>query len=169
MLPSTSQSLRIIGIDPGLRATGWGIIETQGSHIRHIANGTIKTTDSHALPLRLLKLNQELAKIITQHSPHGAAIEKTFVNSNAASSLKLSHARGVLMVTLAQADLIAEEYDPTKIKKAIVGNGRADKSQISAMLAILLPQATPDSADAADALAIAICHAHHLPIKQQIA
>lgn len=155
--------IQVIGIDPGLRTTGWGVILQDGPTIRYVAHGTIQTHESDALPLRLLDLQQGLGHVLQTYSPDSAAIEKTFVNSNAQSSLKLSHARGVLMATMAGQDLIAQEYDPTKVKKTIVGQGRADKQQIIAMLKILLGGVEVSSTDAADALAIAICHAQHMP------
>jgi len=152
---------RIIGIDPGLRYTGWGIIDIKDSKRIHIANGTIATDSKLDLATRLYKLSSELSDIINKYSPNESAIEKTFVNKNPLSSLKLGHARGALIVTLSQHNLLAEEYDATKIKKAITGNGRADKNQISAMVSILLPAIDIDSSDSADALAIALCHANY--------
>lgn len=152
---------RIIGIDPGLGNTGWGIIDIEDNRRIHIANGTISTNSKLGLAARLYVLANELSNVIQKYNPNDSAIEKTFVNKNALSSLKLGHARGALIVTLAQYNLLPEEYDATKIKKAIVGTGRADKNQISSMVSILLPAVKIDSSDSADALATALCHANY--------
>lgn len=156
-----SNNKRIIGIDPGLRFTGWGIVDIKDNKRIHIANGTISTDSKLELAPRLYTLSNELSAVVQTYSPNDSAIEKTFVNKNPLSSLKLGHARGALIVTLSQHNLLPEEYDATKIKKAITGNGRADKNQISAMVSILLPAVKIDSSDSADALAIALCHANY--------
>lgn len=153
--------MRILGIDPGLQHTGWGVVASDGGVLRYIASGTIHSTKNVPLSERLQELHHGLAGVIAQHRPTLAAIEDTFVNSNAKSSLKLGHARGVLMVTASQAGLEVAEYTATAVKKAVLG-GKADKDQVAHMVKILLPKAQPDSADAADALAVAICHTHHM-------
>ncbi|MFM9891040.1 MAG: crossover junction endodeoxyribonuclease RuvC [Rickettsiales bacterium] len=156
---------RIIGIDPGLVSTGWGIVEKQGSNLRFVACGTIAPKTTLALSERLVFLHRELTALIAIHQPHGAAIEETFVTANGASTLKLGQARGALIVTLAAANLSVAEYATRKVKKAIVGTGTADKNQMAQMVGVLLPASRPALAackhDAADALAIAICHANH--------
>lgn len=151
----------ILGIDPGLRKTGWGVIQSQNNNLKFIACGTIKTTDKKSLCQRLGELSKGLQKVIKEYDPDISAIEETFVNQNGQSTLKLGQARGALIVTLANADLEAHEYAPNLIKKSVVGAGRADKNQIAMMVKTLLPGANPDSEDAADALAIAICHSSH--------
>ena len=155
------QSIRIIGLDPGLRKTGWGIIESQGSKLRFVAAGTIKPEQDGDLADRLYGLHRELVDILQDHLPDEAAVEQTFVNKDARATLKLGQARGVIMLAPAQAGLKVGEYAPNQIKKSVVGAGHADKKQIQHMISILLPRARFDSEDAADALAIAICHAHH--------
>ena len=158
---------RLIGLDPGLRQTGWGIVETEGSHLRHIANGTIKTNSRQSVAERLVTLHEELDGVLTTWQPHLAAVEETFVNKNPSSTLKLGQARGVIMLAPALKGLEVAEYAPNAIKKAIVGVGHADKDQIHAMVGMLLPGVDIDSADAADALAIAIGHAHHVQSAQR--
>lgn len=153
--------MRVLGVDPGLRQMGWGVIELDGSKLRHVANGVCQGTGI-ALADRLLALHSALTDVIAQHQPSGAAIEQTFVNSDGAGTLKLGQARGVAMLALAQAGLAPGEYAPNSVKKAVVGVGHADKRQIDHMVRLQLPGCAPASADAADALAIAICHAHHL-------
>lgn len=152
--------MRIIGIDPGLNRTGWGVIEVEGPRMRHIANGAI-STKGRDLAARLVFLFDALSAALNEHSPDEAAIEATFVNSNSAASLKLGQARGVAMLVPARAGLDVGEYAPNAVKKSVVGSGHADKAQIGHMVRLHLPGAVPENADAADALAIAICHAHH--------
>lgn len=156
---------RILGVDPGLISTGWGIVEMQDSNLRFIACGTIAPKKDAALAERLLTLHAELKKIIDEHTPTTAAIEETFVTQNGASTLKLGQARGALLVTLAAAGLPVAEYATRLVKKAIVGTGKAEKHQVSQMIGVLLPAARGMLAaakhDAADALAVAICHANH--------
>lgn len=158
-------SMRILGVDPGLNTTGWGIIEQRGSALSFIACGTISSKPADALSVRLGQLASGLRGVIAEHRPAGAAIEETFVNMNGASTLKLGQARGALLLTLADAGLQVGEYAPNLIKKAIVGVGRAEKAQVAMMVQMLLPTArdalTKHKADASDALAVAICHAHH--------
>lgn len=153
---------RILGLDPGLRHTGWGIIETTGNHLRYIAHGTIAPCPQTDLAQRLNKLFQDLAEIIRQFSPDEAAVEETFVNAvNAASALKLGMARGAILLAPAAAQLAVGEYSANKVKKAVVGVGHADKAQVAMMVQRLLPGCGTVKDDAADALAVAICHAHY--------
>lgn len=153
--------VRIIGIDPGLRRTGWGVIESEGSSLRFIASGTIKSVDKADLAVRLEQLYRGLDGIIGSHNPDEAAVEITFVNKDPKSTLKLGQARGIAMVVPALAGLNVAEYAPNQVKKTVIGAGHGDKGQIRMMVKILLPKAVFDTDDAADALAIAICHAHH--------
>jgi crossover junction endodeoxyribonuclease RuvC len=154
-------ALRIIGIDPGLRRTGWGVIEAQGNRLGFVACGTIKPPVSVALSERLLVLHREIAALIEAHRPDEAAIEETFVNAGARSALSLGQARGVALMTPAAAGLAVGEYAANLVKKTVVGTGHADKEQVETMVRTLLPRAELNGADEADALAIAICHAHH--------
>ncbi len=159
MLPP--KALRIIGIDPGLRKMGWGIIEKEGSSLRFIAAGTIKPPTAHTLPDRLLFLHDALTTILADYRPHQAAVEETFVNKDPRATMKLGSARAMALLAPAQAGISVGEYMPNLVKKTVVGAGHADKKQIGLMIKILLPKAQVDSEDAADALAIAITHAHH--------
>ena len=153
--------IRILGIDPGLRRTGWGLIEADGNRLIHIACGSLETSEREALGARLVAIHDGLIAVIEQYRPHEAAVENTFVNTNAAATLKLGQARGIAMLVPARAGLTVAEYAPNLVKKSIVGSGHAEKAQIRMMIGVLLPKADPQSEDAADALAIAICHAHH--------
>ncbi len=150
----------ILGIDPGLGTTGWGVIRSEGNRLSHVANGQIKTNAKAALPSRLLELDTALAAVITDYDPDSAAIEEIYVNKNPQSTLKLVQARGALLLGLARAGLSVGEYAPRLIKKAIVGTGAAEKAQIDAMVQRLLPGVQIAGPDAADALAVAITHAH---------
>lgn len=150
----------LLGIDPGLGTTGWGVIRYQGNRLSHIANGQIKTNAKAPLPSRLLELDTEIAAIIADHRPDAAAIEEIYVNKNPQTTLKLVQARGGLLLSLARAGLSVGEYAPRLIKKAIVGTGAAEKVQIDAMVQRLLPGVQIAGPDAADALAVAITHAH---------
>ncbi|MDD9899997.1 MAG: crossover junction endodeoxyribonuclease RuvC [Alphaproteobacteria bacterium] len=156
--------MKIIGIDPGLTRTGWGVIEAKGSHLKHLAHGVITTPAKADLPHRLTHIYDTLVHTITTWQPDTAAVEETFVNNNQASALKLGFARGVALLAPAKAGLEVGEYPATLVKKAVTGAGRADKAQIQAVIKMLLPgiDAPPD---AADALAVAICHAHHASTK----
>ncbi len=154
-------AIRILGIDPGLRRTGWGVVTVKGSLLSFVAAGTVASDDRAALADRLVQLHDGLSAIIGAYQPDEAAVESTFVNRNAAAALKLGQARGIAMLVPAQAGLRVAEYAPTQIKKTVVGAGHGAKVQIRMMVSVLLPKATFDSDDAADALAIAICHAHH--------
>lgn len=152
----------LIGLDPGLGTTGWGVIAADGNRLSHIANGQIKTDAAAALSARLVTLHDELGDILARHCPDGAAVEEVFVNANPQSTLKLGQARGVVMLTAAKAGLDVGEYAARLVKKAVVGTGAAEKTQVHAMVARLLPGVKITGADAADALAVAITHAHHL-------
>ena len=151
----------ILGLDPSLSSTGWGIIRAEGSRISHVANGQIKTDAKAALPDRLAHLDTVLAAVIADHTPQCAAVEEIFVNDNPQSTLKLAHARGVVLLGCARGGLTVSEYAPRLVKKATVGTGGAAKEQVQAMLRVLLPGVKVAGPDAADALAVAICHAHH--------
>ncbi|MFG1423658.1 crossover junction endodeoxyribonuclease RuvC [Roseixanthobacter liquoris] len=154
-------AIRILGLDPGLRRTGWGMIEAEGSRLSFIACGTILPPEGAAMAVRLATLYRELCAVVAAHAPDEAAVEETFVNMNPASTLKLGQARGVVMLAPAQAGLAVAEYAALLVKKTVVGAGRAEKAQIRMMIGVLLPKATPQTEDAADALAVAITHAHH--------
>ena len=154
--------MRIIGLDPGLGASGWGVIESQGNHLSFVACGTVRTDAAFDLGRRLVQIHQGLIAVIAAQRPDEAAVEETFVNRNPASALKLGQARGVVMLAAAGVMPVAE-YPPNVIKKSVVGAGHAAKQQVQMMVRMLLPGIgeTPMGADAADALAAAICHAHH--------
>jgi len=152
---------RIMGIDPGLRKCGWGIVEANGNRLGFVACGVIAPPVKATLAERLTFLFQGLSAIIETHAPHEAAVEETFVNQGARSALQLGQARGVALMTPASLGLVVGEYAANLVKKSVVGTGHADKTQIQLMVKTLLPQADFNNADAADALAVAICHAHH--------
>lgn len=154
-------AIRIIGIDPGLRRTGWGVVESQGNALRFVAAGTVKSEDKAELATRLRQLYDGLAAVLVDQRPEEAAVEATFVNKDASATLKLGQARGIAMVVPALAGLRVAEYAPNVVKKAVIGVGHGEKTQIHMMVKVLLPKAGFDTSDAADALAIAICHAHH--------
>ena len=159
--------MRVIGIDPGLRFMGWGVVDIAGSKLRHIANGTVRSEGAD-LAARLLSLYVGLSAVVAAHAPDAAAVEQTFVNRDAAGALKLGQARGIAMLVPAQAGLSVGEYAPNAVKKAVVGTGHAQKEQVMHMVRLQLPGACVDGADAADALAVAICHAHHLQSAQAL-
>jgi len=162
------QPIRILGIDPGLRRTGWGLIESDGNRLTAIACGSLETSERAPLGERLVAIHDGLIRVIEEHAPHEAAVEQTFVNSNASATLKLGQARGVAMLAPARCGLTVAEYAPNLVKKTIVGAGHGEKVQVRMMIGVLLPRADPQSEDAADALAIAVCHAHHrhsVPLK----
>lgn len=150
----------IIGLDPSLSCTGWGIVAKSGNRLSHIANGQIRTDPKDGLPDRLVTLDRELTDVILAHRPDCSAVEEVFVNKNPQSTLKLGQARGVCLLALARAGLPVSEYATRLVKKAIVGTGGAEKAQVQAMLGVLLPGVKLAGADAADALAVAIAHAH---------
>jgi len=156
-------ALTILGLDPGLRHTGWGIVAQDGNRLSFIAAGRISPDSVLPMASRLCVLAEGLADVLARYTPSEAAIEETFVNKNAASALKLGQARGVCMLTLAQGGLAVNEYAANRIKQSVTGYGLADKAQIQAMVAMLLPGASDLVTDAADALAVAITHAHHRP------
>jgi crossover junction endodeoxyribonuclease RuvC len=154
--------MKILGLDPGLGTTGWGLIEAEGNRLRHLANGQLKTDSAAALPSRLGHLADQLEALLADHRPDSAAVEEVFVNKNPQSTLKLGQARGVVIMTAARAGLQVGEYAARLVKKAVVGNGNAEKVQVHAMVMRLLPGVKVAGPDAADALAVAITHAHHL-------
>ena len=160
--------MRILGLDPGLGTTGWGLIEADGNRLAHIANGQIRTDAGMPLPQRLAALADQLEALIRDHAPAAAAVEEVFVNKNPQSTLKLGQARGVVLMCAARAGIEVGEYAPTLVKKAVVGTGGADKAQVHAMVSRLLPGVKIAGADAADALAVAITHAHHLATSRRI-
>ena len=153
-------AIRILGLDPGLRRTGWGVVAIDGARLIHIAHGVIAPLDTLPLAERLLVLFEAVTAIIVLHAPDEAAVEETFMTANGASTLKLGHARAAVMIAPARAGLPVAEYAAKVVKKAVVGTGGADKHQIAFMIARLLPTSGSPVADAADALAVAICHAH---------
>jgi crossover junction endodeoxyribonuclease RuvC len=156
-----TRSIRILGIDPGLRRTGWGIVEVAGNRLGFLGCGSVTTRDGDTLAARLLAIHDGLVSIVDEFRPDEAAVEATFVNKDAKATLKLGQARGVAMVVPAKAGLPVAEYAPNLVKKSIVGAGHGDKAQVRMMIGVLLPKADPRSDDAADALAIAVTHAHH--------
>ena len=164
-----TQTIRIIGIDPGLRRTGWGIVESDGVRLAYVASGLVTSDDEGELAYRLRELYEGLISVIASFKPLEAAIEETFVNKDARSTLKLGQARGMALLAPAQRGLRIAEYPPNVVKKTVVGAGHAEKRQIAAMVGFLLPKAKFESADEADALAIAICHASHRSSPQAIA
>ena len=151
----------IIGLDPGLGTTGWGVIAADGNRLSHIANGQIKTDPKMALANRLLQIDLELTDLLLEYKPDGAAVEEVFGNSNPQSTLKLGQARGVVLLGASRTGIEVGEYSARTVKKSVVGVGKADKDQVQAMIRILLPGVKLAGADAADALAVAITHAHH--------
>jgi len=153
--------MRLLGLDPGLRKTGWGIIEATNGRLRHIANGTVESDGELGPAERLVQLYEGISTVIEKWRPVEAAVEETFVNKNPSSTLKLGLARGVVLLAPAKAGLKVTEYPTNLVKKAVVGAGHADKEQVQAMVKHLLPAIEIAGADAADALAVAICHAHH--------
>ncbi len=153
-------AIRILGLDPGLRRTGWGVIVCEGSRLSHVAHGVIAPKDSLPFAQRLLHLFNAITEVLETHRPDEAAVEETFMNNNAQSALKLGHARAMALLVPARAGLPVGEYAAKVVKKAVVGTGGADKDQVAFMIARLLPTAGPTTADAADALAVAVAHAH---------
>ena len=162
MAPAAIRSpLRILGIDPGLRRTGWGVVESEGNRLAFIGCGSVEPSDALPLASRLLAIHDGLATVLREFGPAEAAVEQTFVNKDGVATLKLGQAGGVAMLVPAMFGISVAEYAPNQVKKTVVGAGHADKNQVMVMLKILLPKAEPTSPDAADALAIAITHAHH--------
>jgi crossover junction endodeoxyribonuclease RuvC len=156
-----TRPIRIIGIDPGLRRTGWGIVEIAGNRLGFLGCGSVTTNDKDPLSTRLLTIHDGLMRVLGEFRPDEAAVEQTFVNKDAKATLKLGQARGIAIVVPARAGVPVAEYAPNLIKKSIVGAGHGDKAQVRMMIGVLLPKADPGSDDAADALAIAVTHAHH--------
>lgn len=154
-------ALRVIGLDPGLRQTGWGVIESDGSRLSHVANGVVSTDATLELGARLVQLKQGLEEILEAYAPGEAAVEETLANRNPSSTLKLGMARGIALLVPSLAGLAVSEYLPMIVKKAVVGTGHAKKEQVAMMVERLLPGCAIASADSADALAVAICHAHN--------
>ncbi len=159
----------IIGLDPGLACTGWGVIAAEGNRLSHVANGQVRTDARAPLPERLLALATALDSVLAAHAPAEGACEEVFLNENPQSTLKLGQARGVALLALAKNGLNVGEYAPRLVKKAVVGTGGAEKAQVHAMVQRLLPSAKIAGADAADALAVAITHAHHLATARRLA
>jgi crossover junction endodeoxyribonuclease RuvC len=155
-----TNAIRILGLDPGLRRTGWGVIALDGARLSHIAHGVIVPDETAALAARLLTLFEGVSAVIATHGPHEAAVEETFMTANGASTLKLGHARAAAMIAPAAAGLIVAEYAAKVVKKALAGTGGADKRQVAFMVARLLPACGALTPDASDALAVAIAHAH---------
>jgi crossover junction endodeoxyribonuclease RuvC len=158
--------MRLLGLDPGLQHTGWGVIEAEGSRLSFVAAGTVNSTPTISLAERLVEIHDGLREVIDQYHPAEAAVEETFVNKNPTSTLKLGLARGVALLVPALAGLAVHEYPANLVKKSVVGVGHAAKEQVQMMVRRLLPDAMLGSADAADALAVAICHAHHASTKR---
>jgi len=154
--------MRVLGLDPGLRQTGWGVIDAEGNHLKHVANGVVVSDGKADLAERLLQLHHGIAAVVAAHRPETAAVEVTLANKNPSSTLKLGMARGIALLTPALDGLAVAEYLPMIVKKAVVGTGHADKDQVAMMVARLLPGCSVAAPDAADALAVAICHAHHV-------
>lgn len=153
--------VRIIGLDPGLRNTGWGVIECEGSRLVYVADGAVHSDADAPLAERLLQIHTQVMAVLREFAPQEAAIEETFVNTDARATLKLGQARGAVMLAPAACGIAVAEYAPNQVKKSVVGAGHAEKAQVKHMVKVLLPRAALHSADSTDALAIAICHAHH--------
>ncbi|HZR63355.1 MAG TPA: crossover junction endodeoxyribonuclease RuvC [Xanthobacteraceae bacterium] len=156
-----TRPIRILGIDPGLRRTGWGVVEIFGNRLGFLGCGSVTTRDDDSLAVRLVTIHDGLTRVLDEFRPDEAAVEATFVNKDAKATLKLGQARGIAMVVPAKAGVPVAEYAPNVVKKSIVGAGHGDKGQVRMMVGVLLPKADPRSDDAADALAIAVTHAHH--------
>lgn len=165
---SPANCIRILGLDPGLRHTGWGIIEAQGNRLSFVADGVVEPNPKLTLAERLTILFTGVQELVARYAPHECAIEETFVNQNPISTLKLGHARAAVMLAPAAAGILVAEYKPNLVKKSVVGAGHAEKAQIVAMMRVLLPGSRAGSEDAADALAVAICHAHHRATKRAL-
>lgn len=163
----THAPIRILGVDPGLRNTGWGLIECQGSRLSFVDCGRLQPDPSQSMGARLRDLHEGLMRIIADYAPHEAAVEETFVNRDPQSALKLGQARGIALAAPALAGLIVAEYAANVVKKTVVGAGHADKQQVQMMVRVLLPSSAASSADAADALAVAICHAQHRGVRMR--
>ena len=160
--------MRVLGIDPGLRNLGWGVIDVSGSRLKHVANGPCGSQGCD-LGSRLVSLYEQLREVLTKYQPDTAAVEKTFVNKDGAGTLKLGQARGIAMLVPAKAGLLVGEYAPNTVKKTVVGVGHAEKGQVAHMVKMQLPGVVLAGPDAADALAVAICHAHHSRSAERVA
>lgn len=160
---------RLMGIDPGLRFTGWGVIDVEGNRLRHVADGVIASDNADSVPTRLKFLHDALTALFHEHRPDEAAVEETYVNRNGTATLKLGYARGVALLAPALAGIKVAEYGAMAVKQSVVGTGAASKEQVVVMVRRLLPGATLRRADAADALAVAICHAHHRATRLRVA
>jgi crossover junction endodeoxyribonuclease RuvC len=169
MAVASAGVVRVLGLDPGLRRTGWGVIDASGNRLSHVANGLIDPDPDFPLAERLRHLFTAVRDLIEQFQPDECAIEESFVNQNPASTLKLGHARAAVMLAPAEAEVPVFEYKPNLVKKSVVGAGHADKAQVAAMIGRLLPGARAGSPDAADALAVAICHVHHRATARRLA
>lgn len=156
-----SHPVRLLGLDPGLRHTGWGVIEASGNRLRHLGDGVISTDDQLPVPERLTQLHRALSDLLVQWQPDEAAVEETYVNKNPASALKLGQARGVVLLAPALLGVPVREYGAMLVKQSVVGTGAATKEQVQMMVRRLLPGCHLKRSDAADALAVSICHAHH--------
>ena len=160
---------RVIGIDPGLRFTGWGVVDVHGNRLRHVADGVVATDGKAGVPDRLKALHEALTSLFLRYSPDEAAVEETYVNRNGTATLKLGYARGVCLLAPAMAGLPVSEYGAMAVKQSVVGTGGATKDQVEMMVHRLLPGASVSRADASDALAVAICHAHHRATRLRVA
>ncbi|HYE52175.1 MAG TPA: crossover junction endodeoxyribonuclease RuvC [Azospirillaceae bacterium] len=163
-----ARTIRVLGLDPGLRNTGWGVIDVTGNRLAHVADGVVHSDDADDLARRLVSLYDGIEAVIREWTPDEAAVEETFVNKNPVSTLKLGQARGIAMLAPARAGLPVSEYPPNLVKKSVVGAGHADKAQVQHMIKVLLPGFQVTKADAADALAVAICHAHHSQTRSKV-
>jgi len=161
--------MRVLGLDPGLRRTGWGVVDLNGTRLTHVANGGVGSDEKLSLAERLVQIRSGLAAVVAEMMPDEAAVEETFVNKNPTTTLKLGQVRGIVLLVPAEAGLPVAEYTPNHVKKSVVGVGHAEKQQIHLMLRTLLPGVAIDGPDAADALAVAICHAHHLGSRRRAA
>ncbi|WP_262694786.1 crossover junction endodeoxyribonuclease RuvC [Kordiimonas aquimaris] len=160
--------MRLIGLDPGLQKTGWGVVDAEGNRLRHVANGVVASDPKKTLAERLVQLHDGLSEVLKIWQPHSCAVEETFVNKNPTSTLKLGQARGIALLVPSMAGISVAEYTPNHVKKSVVGAGHAAKEQVDAMVQILLPGVEINGPDAADALAVAICHAHHVGTAENI-
>ncbi len=161
-----NKTIRVFGIDPGSAATGWGVIDCVGSRLTYVASGIIRPKRGASHPQKLAEIFQKLSDLMTQHQPDAAAVEETFVNASPRDALVLGQARGIALLAPALTDIPVAEYAANSVKKSVVGRGHADKTQVQAMVKVLLPQCQAPKTDEADALAVAICHAHHMDFKQ---
>ena len=161
--------MRVLGLDPGLRRTGWGVVDLNGTRLTHVANGGVESDETLSLAERLVQIRRGLAAVVAEMAPDEAAVEETFVNKNPTTTLKLGQVRGIVLLVPAEAGLPVAEYTPNHVKKSVVGVGHAEKQQIHLMVRTLLPGVAIDGPDAADALAVAICHAHHCGSRRRAA